>query len=237
MSPRKTPSPWLFAFAVSIYLICPSMLSYDSYRTVATAISLVRHGATQVDEFVAAAPAVAYGLECVPESGHCYNLSPAGTSLLAAPIVAAIVVAVSVMGSLAPQSPIVIVSMAGVGIAWRRNWRRPLIGWLAVIPILHLALICAAWPGHGYGPRFTTDVMHLAVLFLIPAILWWQTTTGAARRALSGSFLAPSLWRVFVHARGAASPLANLWSASPANVDTARWRMWDWNDPQFLRGL
>ena len=27
-----------------------------------------------------------------------------------------------------------------------------------------------------------TDVMHLAVLFLIPAILWWQQTTGPARR-------------------------------------------------------
>ena len=65
------------------------MLSYDSYWTVATAISLVRHGTTQVDEFVDAAPAVAYGLECPPGTGHCYNLYPLGTAVLAAPIVAA----------------------------------------------------------------------------------------------------------------------------------------------------
>jgi hypothetical protein len=40
-----------------------------------------------------------------------------------------------------------------------------------------------------------------------------------------------------VHARGATSIAANQWSALPSSVDDARWRVWDWSDPQFLRGL
>jgi hypothetical protein len=79
--------------------------------------------------------------------------------------------------------------------------------------------------------------MHLAVFFLIPAILWWQTTTAAVRGPLAAGFLALALWGVFVHARGGASQVANQWSALPQNVDHARWRVWDWNDPQFFRGL
>jgi glucokinase len=34
----------------------------------------------------------------------------------------------------------------------------------------------------------------------------------------------------------ATSIAANQWSATP-NVDKAKWRVWDWSDPPFLRGL
>ena len=392
----------------------------------------MRHGTTQVDEFVASAPRAAYGLECVPASGHCYNWYPVGTALLAAPLVAGLELAEAAAGPLVPRSgplfsrpevqaffsgdllrgraltelacasfigaltvwvifrigclylprwravglallfafgtsqwsvasrnlmphgftllllsgalyfflqaqsatprlwiagallalaftvrpsnaiscmvlglyttvhlrrhlpaflagalpvaigffayqvwvrdawipgyvrtaltpmpagegalmhlfspsrgllvytPVVLLSMWGAWLAWRRNWCRPLTRWLAAIPLLHFALICAAWPGHGYGPRFTTDMMHLAVFFLIPAQLWWQTAAGAARGALAAGFVVLALWGVWVHGRGAASLPANQWSALPQNVDTARWRVWDWRDPQFLRGL
>ena len=424
--------PRIFACVWLVYMMCPPIVSYDSYWTVATAISLVRHGTTQVDEFVTAAPAAAYGLECPPGTGHCYNLYPPGTAVLATPIVALIQVAVRIIGPLVPRSrgifanpdvraffsgdllggraltelacasligastvwvqfriarfylsprksvalallfafgtsewsiasrnlmqhgftllllsgalyffveaqfarprlwaaslllglaftvrpsnaisctvlsiytaihlrkhlavflvgalpvaiaffgyqtlvkhsliplyvltaisrmpmgegilmhlfspsrglliftPVVVVSVAGMWLSWRRNWCRPLAAWLAVIPVLHFALISSAWPGHGYGPRFFTDVMHLAVFFLIPAILWWEQTTGLARRWLAAGFLVLAVWGVFVNGRGATSYLANDWSARPVNVDGARGRVWDWNDPQFLRGL
>ena len=80
------------------------MLSFEAYWTPATGISLIRNGTTQGDEFVSAAPAKAYGLECVPESGHCYDLYPVGASVLAAPIVAAMQVAVRVAGPPVPRS-------------------------------------------------------------------------------------------------------------------------------------
>jgi hypothetical protein len=44
-------------------------------------------------------------------------------------------------------------------------------------------------------------------------------------------------WGVFVHGHGATSIAANQWSALPVNVDTARGRVWEWSDAQFLRGL
>ena len=419
----------LFAFVWLIYLICPPMLSYDSYWTLATSLALVNHGTTQVDRYVASAPPVAYGLECPEGSGHCYSLYPVGTAVLAAPLVAAIQTAVKIARPVVPRTgplfsradvrsffsgdlmagrpltelacasfigaltvllqfriallflpplqaaglallfafgtsewsvasrnlmqhgftllllsgalycfvaarprlfaagillalaftvrpsnaiscavlalytavhlprrlpallagalpvgiaffayqvltkdtwipryvrgaivpmppiegaamhlfspsrglliftPIVVVSACGVFLGIRRKWCRPLLAWLAAIPVLHFALIAGAWPGHGYGPRFMTDIMYLAIFFLIPAILWWQTTEGTSRRALSAGFLALAAWGVFVHARGATSYPPNQWSALPQNVDTARWRVWDWKDPQFLRGL
>jgi len=419
----------LFLFVWLIYLVCPPMLSYDSYWTLATSLSLVKHGTTQVDEYVASAPALAYGLECPAGTGHCYSLYPVGTAVLAAPLIAVLTVAVKIAGPLAPRTgplfsrpevraffegdlmggrpltelacasfigaltvlvqfriaclflpplqaiglallfgfgtsewsvasrnlmqhgftllllsgalyffvaakprlwpagmllalaftvrpsnaisclvlalytvvhsrrrvaallagalpvaiiffayqmlakhtwipryvrgaiipmppiegaamhlfspsrglliftPIVVISGLGVWLGVRRKWCRPLLAWLAVIPMLHFALIAGAWPGHGYGPRFMTDMMYLAIFFLIPAILWWQTTEGTARRALAAAFLTLAGWGVFVHARGAMSYVPNQWSALPQNVDTARWRVWDWKDPQFLRGL
>src|SRR3954463_12536768 len=61
---------FLFAFVWLVYSICPPFLSYDSYWTTATAVSLLEHGTTRVDTFVASAPRIAdYGLECVPAQG------------------------------------------------------------------------------------------------------------------------------------------------------------------------
>jgi hypothetical protein len=134
-------------------------------------------------------------------------------------------------------TPIVMVSVAGAILAWRRRWCFPLAPYLMAIVIAHAALISWGWPGHGYGPRFFTDLTPLFVLFLIPAIQWWQETHGAGRRVTAAAFAALALWGVFTHGHGATSIAANQWSALPVNVDTARWRVWDWSDPQFLRGL
>src|SRR5450756_778083 len=84
-----------------VYSICPPFLSYDSYWSVATAVSLMEHGSTRVDQFVAGAPRVAdYGLECVPAEGpplklhaaqgcpggHWYSNYPMGTPFLVLPL-------------------------------------------------------------------------------------------------------------------------------------------------------
>jgi hypothetical protein len=134
-------------------------------------------------------------------------------------------------------TPVFLISIAGIVLAWRRRWCFPLLPYLAAIVPLHVAAIATLWPGHCYGPRYLADITHLLVLFLIPAILWWQERTGSARTAFAAAFLALAAWGVFVHGHGATSIAANQWSALPANVDEARWRVWDWSDPQFLRGL
>jgi len=134
-------------------------------------------------------------------------------------------------------TPIVLVSVAGAVLAWRRRWNFPLTAYLIAIVIAHGVLISWGWPGHGYGPRFFTDLTPIFMLFLIPAIQWWQETRGVERRVTAIAFAVLAMWGVFTNGHGATSIAANQWSALPANVDTARWRVWDWSDPQFLRGL
>jgi hypothetical protein len=134
-------------------------------------------------------------------------------------------------------TPVFLFSVAGMILAWRLRWCWPLAPYLIAIMVLHTALIVSIWPGHGYGPRYFADITHLLILFLIPAILYWRTMRGPARTMAAGLFLLLAAWGVFAHGHGGTSFAANQWSALPVNVDQAKWRVWDWSDPQFLRGL
>ena len=134
-------------------------------------------------------------------------------------------------------TPIFLFSAAGMILACRLRWCWPLAPYLVAIVVLHTALIVSIWPGHGYGPRYFADITHLLMLFLIPAMLYWRTMRGPARTMAAGLFLLLATWGVFAHGRGGTSTAANQWSALPVNVDQAKWRVWDWSDPQFLRGL
>ena len=53
---RGRPGLWLFFGVLLVYSICPPFISYDSYWSVPTALSIIRHGSTAVDEFVPSAP-------------------------------------------------------------------------------------------------------------------------------------------------------------------------------------
>ena len=130
-------------------------------------------------------------------------------------------------------TPIVLFAIAGMVLALRCRWCFPLTPYLVAIAIAHSVVIALYWPGHGYGPRYYADLSPMFVFFLIPAALLWPR----ARIAAAYVFIVLAAWSVFVHARGATSNAANLWSLTPVNVDDARWRVWDWSDPQFLRGL
>ena len=135
-------------------------------------------------------------------------------------------------------TPVFLFSIAGVVLAIRGKWLYPLAAYLAVIPCFHAILASLYWSGHTYGPRYFSDMIPIFVLFLIPPLLYWRNLPRGAMRAITaGVFMLFAAWGVFVHARGATSTAANQWSALPMDVDYARWRVWDWHDPQFLRGL
>jgi hypothetical protein len=134
-------------------------------------------------------------------------------------------------------TPVFAFSFAGIVLACSRRWCAGLSPYLAATVLLHTLLVMTIWPGHCYGPRYLADIAGLLMFFLIPAILWWQKSTPPARTAYAAAFLALAAWGVFVHGHGATSIAANQWSALPLNVDTARWRVWQWSDAQFLRGL
>lgn len=108
----------LFGGVWVIYTVCPPFLSYDSYWTVATAVSLVENGTTRVDRFVPAAPPQAdYGVECVPAGGparlkyaaggcgggHWYSYFPPGTPVLVSPLFLALKGTLAMVGPLVPH--------------------------------------------------------------------------------------------------------------------------------------
>ncbi len=135
-------------------------------------------------------------------------------------------------------TPVFVFSLVGVWVAVRKRWLWPLAPYLAAIIGLHSLLISRYFGGHSYGSRYFADMTSLFAIFLIPAVLQWRKMAhGTLRSGIAAAFLICAAWGVFVHARGATSPAANRWSASPINVDEARWRVWDWSDPQWLRGL
>jgi hypothetical protein len=130
-------------------------------------------------------------------------------------------------------TPIVLISVVGMALAVRLRWCFPLTPYLVTITIAHSLLIAAYWPGHAYGPRYYADLSPIFAFFLIPAVLLWPKP----RTAAACIVIVLAVWSIFVHARGATSTAANLWSSTPMNVDEAPGRVWDWHDPQFLRGL
>jgi hypothetical protein len=134
-------------------------------------------------------------------------------------------------------TPVLLFSVAGMVLACRQRWCGGLSPYLAAIVLLHALVVMTIWPGHCYGPRYFADITGLLMFFLIPAILWWQKSAPPGRTACVAVFLALAAWGVLVHGHGATSIAANQWSALPLNVDTARWRVWQWNDAQFLRGV
>ena len=134
-------------------------------------------------------------------------------------------------------TPVFLVSVAGMAMALRRGWLGPLGRYLAAIVVVHTLVVVTIWPGHCFGPRYFADMTHMLMLFLIPVAVWWQQKGGWARVALAAGFVVLAGWGVMVNGRGATSIAVNQWSALPVNVDDARWRVWEWRDAQFLRGL
>jgi hypothetical protein len=134
-------------------------------------------------------------------------------------------------------TPVALFSIAGIVFAFRCRWCVPLTAYLAAILVAHSLIVACWWPGHCYGPRYFTDVTPYLIFFLIPGILCWQNLAGFRRPLAAGLFIACAVWGVCVHARGATSLAAQAWSSTPISVDDAHHRVWDWSDPQFLRGL
>jgi len=134
--------------------------------------------------------------------------------------------------------PVILFAVAGMWISWRSRWLFPLSPYLAAIPLLHWLFIAPYWAGHCFGPRYFSDMTPFLLLFLVPAIQNWTTMpAGAPRVAAAAAFAALALWGVFVNLRGATSTAVVEWSAIPVNIDEAQWRIWDWSDLSFLRGL
>jgi hypothetical protein len=137
-------------------------------------------------------------------------------------------------------SPILWLALAGVIIkARRREFEKhdPFVLATMVLHWIAISLWWNWWGGVAYGPRLFTDMLPYFAYWLIP-------TAGTLERARgSKKILQGALWAgllglsVFIHYRGANVPAVIDWNGHPAAIDFNSFRVWDWRDPQWLRGI
>jgi hypothetical protein len=104
---------------------------------------------------------------------------------------------------------------------------------LVVLIPLHWWLISSYqdwWGGHGYGPRYFSDMTPVFVYWLIPVVARLRTSP-----ALMAVFVMLTALSVGIHYRGATRWEVMDWSVVPNNVLYHPERIWDWRDPPFLR--
>ena len=147
-------------------------------------------------------------------------------------------------------SPIVLVGVAGVVIAYRRKSVTPLEVLSAVaIPcyLFAIALFPVWWAGTSFGPRFMTETLPFFLVLSIPFVDWivaWRAEKPAGRPLLYrigviGAVVALA-FSVLVNAQGGllrSSTCWNLKAPGVASVDKDPTRVWSWSSPQVVYGL
>jgi hypothetical protein len=131
-------------------------------------------------------------------------------------------------------SPFLLFSIAGAVVAVRTRWQTPLIWYLLGILGAHWLIISGFhnWDaGWCFGPRYFSDVTPIFLFLLIPLF-----RTGGLllrSRVAAAVFVILAAISVSIHFRGAA-----IWAVQDWNKGGhIQERLWDWRDPQFLRGL
>jgi hypothetical protein len=130
--------------------------------------------------------------------------------------------------------PIALLALAGARRLTGRDHRAD--RWELVYPTLAFVLAWSTytvwWGGHSFGPRYAADLaLPLAALagWAFPAMAW--RTTGIRRTAVTVVLA----WSIGVQALGAFAYPAGDWNGTPADVDRAHDRLWDWHDSQIHR--
>jgi hypothetical protein len=128
------------------------------------------------------------------------------------------------------------------GLFWKlrsRKWEK-LDSFVLAIIIVHWLSISSFshwWGGHSYGPRFFSDMIPYLTYFLIPAMMALSLLNTVRKKAAVALFVLLMAMSFFIHLRGARTRAVYEWDYTPVDVDAAPQRVWDWHDPQFLRGL
>ena len=124
-------------------------------------------------------------------------------------------------------SPVFLLSVVGIGLAWRRNGD-PLLRYASVGVILTLVVYgkwSNWWGGTSYGPRLLADLSPVLALCLSPL-----GPVARRRRALSFAFVILAVWSVGAHSIGAFAD-DRSWNRYE-RVDEFPERLWSWtNNP------
>jgi hypothetical protein len=133
-------------------------------------------------------------------------------------------------------SPFLLLSGVGVFFKVKQGGLSRLDYALLLIIGLHWAALATHhpwWGGWTFGPRQMTDMLPYFVFFLIPVVDRATNSTTSPLALTFGALLAASM---FIHYQGATNPATVKWNFIPVSLDMQPSRVWDWRDPQFLRG-
>ena len=141
------------------------------------------------------------------------------------------------------SSPIVVIAIFGFLMRQREKLLDDVDLVLLSIVLLNL-LAVISWPnwwgGSTFGPRLLAESIPIIFFYVAEGVqrfsldhesLSFGKTT--ARSCLSVLLL----WSIFVNLQGAVVRSTLCWNASPVFIDQSPERLWDWSDPQFLRGF
>jgi len=137
-------------------------------------------------------------------------------------------------------SPIVLLSIYGLWLRRRSRDRLVIVAIFAIIIYLLLISDISTWyAGASYGPRYMIDVLPFLFYLMIPAI----GDVVSLRRfihvpgitILAVLLFVTAGWSVFVNARGAIAWDTQWWNSQPVWINLQPSRVWDWQDPPFLR--
>jgi hypothetical protein len=140
-------------------------------------------------------------------------------------------------------TPIFLLSIYGIFLKLkniRKNYPQNLLDiTLTIILMAHSLLISAWWMwwgGYSIGPRMFTDMIPYLTYFLLPVVAF----VGNATRTITPlriTFFACLLISFFIQFQGIKSEAMWGWNNVPTDIDLDQGRLWDWGDPQFLRGF
>lgn len=137
-------------------------------------------------------------------------------------------------------TPVLLFSLYGIFLKIRGKQFEPLDFFVGAVILLHwltISIWAFWWAGHSYGPRIFSDVLPYFIFFLIPVLQNLPKFAGWRKYAFVGVFVVLIAFSFFVHYRGAMSYEAFRWNSVPNDVNENLYRLWDWKDPQFLRGV
>jgi hypothetical protein len=139
-----------------------------------------------------------------------------------------------------------------------RYWKFVKVPKLAILSLavvgIHFMVVpgcLSTWSGgHCYGPRMTTDLLPwlalLATLGVNAVRLAWLQDAGTDRSLFSLDHSKKAVliialitisFSIFTHYRGAFHPITFSWNNSLSADDATSGILWNWRDPQFLRGF
>jgi len=136
-------------------------------------------------------------------------------------------------------SPVLLFSIyGGILKVKRRDWNG-LDFCLAGIVTLHWIAISSFphwYGGYSVGPRLFSDVLPYLMILLVPVIAELKISGRFLDLVLTFGFISTVIVSALIHYRCATSLGPVRWNSLPVSVDHQPDRLWDWSDPQFLRG-